>query len=133
MRKGQEDDIREAVFQHQIAGHKSEFYLLRLVDEEKQSVDPTEEFLERFKDLKVSLGKQSDGKITPPTNKLTDAASGKPALRLTVVHVKWMSDDEVNVHGSEFSNGLSASGYFYVLEKRDGKWTVTKSVLRWLS
>ncbi len=77
--KAHEDDIRETVFRHQIAdaNNKSEFHFLSLRDKDGKAIDPSPQFLKRFKDL----GRQS--KSNPTRKQLGKHLPSKMRLLLS--------------------------------------------------
>jgi len=114
-------DIAETTFRYQfennVSGQKQKApaYFISLF-----RGNPTPEFLKRFAGHKPSVHKRSKFKI------------GK-GLKFYVSSVKQVAKDKVEVYGGYYEGGLSATGNTYVLEKKNGKWTVTKKTRRWIA
>ena len=114
-------DIAESVFRYQFSHNasglqqKAQGFFLKLFRD-----DPDADFLSRFKD------------VMPPVHKGTEFKSGA-GLRFSVVKIKRLTASTVEVEGGYFEGGLSASGNRYTVEKKDGKWTVVKDRMMWIS
>lgn len=69
----------------------------------------------------------------PHVDKASRFEMGK-GLLFKVNAVKRADETRLHVEGGYFEGGLSASGCRYVVEKGDdGRWMVTKKVMRWIS
>lgn len=132
-----EDDIKEAVFRYQFehneSGCKDEAaitYLLCLgsydISDTKKikmnKEDPSDEFMQRFKDNKHRVEKASQF-----------SSSDRERLLFTIWNIRWMSDNEVEVDGEYYAGPLNAAGHIYRLQFKDNKWVVVKDTLIWIS
>lgn len=114
-------DIAETTFRYQFKDNasgqqqKAPAYFLSLFGK-----DPTPEFLKRFAGHKPPIRKGSEFEIMK-------------GIEFIVTRIKRVTKDKVEVSGGYYASGLSASGNTYVLEKKNGKWTVTKNTMHWIS
>jgi len=114
-------DIAETTFRYQFENNvsgqqqKAPAYFLSLFGK-----DPAPEFLKRFAGHKPPVRKGSEFEIFK-------------GIKFSVTLIKRVTRDKVEVSGGYYEAGLSASGNTYVLEKKNGRWTVTKKILRWIS
>lgn len=117
----QDLDIAETTFRYQFknnaSGQKEEAsaYFLSLFGK-----DPTPEFLKRFAGHK------------PPVRNGSEFGIGK-GLKFSVMGIKWVTQDKVEVSGGYYEAGLSSSENTYVLEKKNDMWTVTKNTMHEIS
>jgi hypothetical protein len=135
-RESQTDDIREAVFrwqfEHNASGQqqKAKVYFLQIGEKDKG--DPSDQFMKRFVQHKPSVRKVSQ--CAADTRKgVLDKQTGEKGLIFRIAAIEWKSDTEVAVSGGYYEAGLSASGNTYTVKKVDGKWTVTKDEMHWIS
>jgi glyoxylase-like metal-dependent hydrolase (beta-lactamase superfamily II) len=114
-------DIAEITFRYQFKDNasgqqqKAPAYFLSLFGK-----DPTPEFLKRFAGHKPPVRKGSEFEIMK-------------GLKFIVTRIKRVTRNKVEVSGGYYEAGLSSSGNTYVLEKKNGKWTVTKNTMHWIS
>lgn len=114
-------DIAEAVFRYQFTNNasgqqqKAATYFLLLF-----GGNPDADFLNRF-----------SGNL-PPVKAGADFIIGT-GLQFEVARIKRISDSVVEVEGGYYETGLSASGNTYRVEHIDGKWTVTRNQMNWIS
>jgi len=128
-RATQEDDIREAVFRHQIAARKSDAYFLSVLDEEREKpADPADQFLKRLADIAPHVCKKSDvgGWISA-----VDAKDGHEVGSIFHVgKIEWVSDILATVDGQWLdARGFSLEAHTYTVRKTKGRWKVTKDQL----
>ena len=64
---------------------------------------------------------------------MVDKETGKQGRIFRVESVEWTCDDEVQVEGGYFENGLSATGMTYQVEWEGGRWVVTDERMNWIS
>jgi len=126
----QEDDIREAVFRHQF-GHnasaikqKAKTYYLALGSLINKR-DPSSNFMQRFKGHKpsverVSLAEEGYGRI-------------RDGLIFYIEEIRWINENEVEVSGGYYEGNLSSSGNNYQVVRKNGKWSVKKDKMKWIS
>lgn len=113
-------DIAETTYRYQFKNNVSAqkqnapAYFLSLFMKEL-----TPEFLKRFAGHKPPVYKGSKFEYE--------------GLKFKVVRIKRVARDKVEVSGGYYEGNVSASGNTYVLEKKNGKWTVTKKTNDWLS
>ena len=125
------DDIREAVFRHQFHHNASgqqqsaKVYFLSI-----EVGDPDDAFIERFKDNKPPVKKDSQVKDEPG---IFDKENGFRGLIFRIDSIKQISSNEVEVKGGYYENGLSASGNTYTVRRIKDKWVVTQDKMEWIS
>ena len=98
----------------------------------EQQTDPPAAFLARF---------AHDHVPAEPGSTCSETASGGVVHRPTGAHglafridsLSWTDADHATVTGGYYEAGLSASGNVYSLERKNGKWTVTKDAMQWIS
>jgi hypothetical protein len=141
-RRQQEDDIRETIFRYQFAENgvqAAEVYFLSVpTGKEKGDIfnasrNPSDEFVERFANLKPPVKKASASRFGGPSGWVVDKQSGKRGVLFNTGSIQWISETEVEVEGSFYAGMLYARGYTYTVKKAEGKWKVTKSKQTWLS
>jgi hypothetical protein len=126
------DDIREAVFRYQFehyaAGRQRrvKVYFLSFGDDK----EPDDTFLARFKDHKPPVKKRSQSK---GGFEVTDKETGKRGLIFSAVTIKVVDANKVQVDGGSYEGVRSASGNVFTVERKDGKWLVTKDQRLWIS
>lgn len=131
-RKTAEEDIRDCVFRYQFTHNASgqqkgaKVYFLAI-----NSADPSEAFMSRFQGHQPPVKKRSLAETDGQG--VRDKATGAPGLVFNSGKITWPSDHVATVEGGYFEAGLSASGNVYTVEKRKGKWVVTKDVMQWIS
>ena len=115
-----------AVFRHQLGG-PADFYFLSL----DEKADPPQEVLSAFA-----------GHVPPvfPISLAVVSANGVMHMErdgvgrvFRVIEIAWRDADTAEVMASWFASGLSAEGYVYRVERREGKWAVTKSDIAWVA
>jgi len=115
-------NVFEALFRHQFANNSSGSqqnalaYYLQIDGE-----DPTAEFLKRFR------------KHSPPVRKGSDFRQDCGGLLFRIDSWEWTGDTAVELTGGYYEANLSASGNRYKLVKRNGKWTVERDEMEWIS
>jgi hypothetical protein len=155
------DDIREAVFRYQFEHNASSLqtraaaYYLELRTTEGAKSDPPDSFLKRFTGNSPAVHKRSAARVAmeeiakqadDPFSSLflfpqrsfqdtgvTDRLSGRPGLIFYQQSINRISNSKAEVHGGYYEGGESSSGNTYTVEKQNGKWTVTKNIMRWIS
>jgi ankyrin repeat protein len=133
------DDIREAIFRHQIGPEvpgkqqRVQVYFLSVLDHASgKYIDPSPDFMKRFAKNKPRVAKESEC-TSSPYKGVRDKVTGEEGLIFQVGFIKWIAEDEVEVEGGYYEAGLSASGNTYHLRKKNGKWVVVKDVMNWIS
>lgn len=133
----EELDIREAAYRYQFGKNASgqqqrakSFYLS--IDAGDQGRDPDDAFLARFAGNTPPVKKISECEMSADKGVL-DKKTGERGLIFSTGRIKWISDTEAEISGGYYEAGLSSSGNIYYLKKIDGKWKVTKDVMRWIS
>ena len=51
----------------------------------------------------------------------------------TVEEIRWLSADEVVVEASWYTGPLASAGYFYVLQRVEGKWSIVTRYMLYIS
>ena len=133
------DDVREATFRYQFRKNASGlqqragvFFLALHDSKNRQRVDPTAEFLHRFKDHHPRVGPVSAARISS-TDGVVDKTTGERGLIFSVGEIRWLGADRVEVKGGYFEAGESSSGNTYRLRKKGGKWEVESDTMQWIS
>jgi hypothetical protein len=57
----------------------------------------------------------------------------RKGLLFHVDEITYITEDKAEVSGTYTESGLSASGSIYVVEKKNGIWSVTKDIKQWVS
>lgn len=116
-------------FDHNASGSQRnvDFFFLML-----DRSDPPEELLERFKGnsprvLPASLAE------APAGEGVRHKGLGGSGLIFDITRIAWLDANTADVDGGYYEAGLSASGNTYRVERRDGKWVVTKNEMHWIS
>jgi hypothetical protein len=128
----EQDDIREAVFryqfEHNASGQKqnAKVYFLSLGKDK----EPGDAFIARFKDHKPPVKKLSQAQ---KTFEVIDKETGERGLIFRAVTIKVIDANKVQVDGGYYEGGLSSSGNVYTVERKEGKWIVTKDQMLWIS
>lgn len=94
--------------------------------------DLPDEFHRRISDLPVRFRKASEAYL-----------DGGQCVRQKGTHFdgymhwisikRWLSDEEVEVEVGRWSRQLYGGGRTYILEKKDGKWSIKKHVRLWMT
>lgn len=146
-----EDDIREAVLRYQMEGWTTNadagereatdktdkeiaarlnFHVFFISINEK---DPSDSFMERFKDFHRTVKKASFSKVEGWRNTVVDKSTGEAGIIFNADKVLWRGPDSVEVEGGYFCDGLCASGETFKLRRKHGKWIVTGTKMHWIS
>jgi hypothetical protein len=131
-RAAQEDGIREAIFRYEMKDHRfPEVVFLSLNNQE-----PSDAFMRRFSDLKLSVKKWSaidDPAKKPAQRWINDRETGKPGVALSVGKITWTSDHGVIVAGGYYCGSLCAGGGDFYVALKDGRWVVEKFDIKVIS
>ena len=131
-RLAEEEDIREAVFRHQLEFHardKNKIYFLGVGE---KAVDASPELMKRFANQRPAVKKASDSQYIQGKG-IIDKKTGERGLALMARTIKWISDTEVEVRGGYFRDEEAAASNTYRVRKQDGRWKVTKDKRNWIS
>ena len=126
-------NVAEAVFRHQFDHNASglrrdaDYFFIAL-----DKGDPPQALLARFANerppvLPASLAASSAG------GGIKHKDSGGRGLIFRIGSIKWPDANTAEVEGGYYEAGLSSSGNVYRVERRGGKWFVTKDEMRWIS
>jgi hypothetical protein len=133
-RSAERDDVREAafrhMFQHNASGLKDKAGVYCLAFGTR--LDPGPAFLARFAGSKPPVKGVSECESSM-TGGVADRVTRERGLIFHVDQIRWKSDTEAEIDGGYYEAGLSSSGNTYYLKKRDGRWTVVKDVMHWIS
>jgi hypothetical protein len=131
VRGGQEDDIREAIFRYEMKDHRVPDVVFLSINNQ----EPSDAFMGRFSDLKLSVKKWSA--IAPPKEPaqrwINDRETGKSGVALSVGKFTWTSDHRVVVEGSYYCGSLCAGGGDFYVTFKDGQWVVEKFDIKVIS
>lgn len=128
------DDVREAVFRHQMGenasgqGASAGVYCLQI----ENRGDPTVAFLARFKDVKAPV-RAASGCSMSPDKGVVDKLTRRRGLEFNVDSIVFKDARHCTVNGGYYEAGLSASGNVYTLELKGSKWVVVKDQMMWIS
>ena len=64
---------------------------------------------------------------------LRDSATNQAGWELSVGAITWISKSKVYVQGGMYCGGLCADGGSYRVDKKQGRWAVTKYRMDWVS
>ncbi|MCL2647983.1 MAG: hypothetical protein FWD61_13380 [Phycisphaerales bacterium] len=125
-------DLAEAVFRYQFehnasGSQKNCDYFFICIERE----DPSPELLRRFADNKPKVVPASDA--TSSGRGVSHKTLGGTGLLFTISDITWLNDNTADVDGGYYEANLSSSGNTYRVERRDGKWIVTKNTMHWIS
>lgn len=135
-RERSELDIREAVFRYQFRHNasgqqqKTGVYCLSLTYDEL--TDPPAELMKRFSAQKPPV-REASNCVSDLIRGVRDKVTGKPGIVFFAAKVDWISANVVDVWGGYYEGGLSASGNTYRVVRRNGRWTVVKDHMNWIS
>ena len=132
--------VREAQIRYQFTSNAAankdvvDTFCIAMVtaDHHSAGTDPPPALLERFNNGPRKVRKQSDCAYDEEKG-LFEKATDKPALLLRTGKITWKTGTRATISGGYFEGSLSASGNLYYLEKRNGKWVVTKDEMEWIS
>jgi hypothetical protein len=122
-------NVLEAVFRHQFEHNASgtqsdvDYYFLSLDD-----TDPPPELIARFKDHKPVVLPKSMAKASARQG-VKHKDLGGHGLIFSIDTIAWLDENTAVIGGGYYEAGLSASCNAYRVERRDGKWIVTKDDL----
>jgi len=126
-------NIAEAVFRYQFAHNESgqqssaDVYCVGYGTNIGSENDPPAEILMRLSGMTPSVEPASHC----PCDK--GRADHRSWITFRIETVKCKSETSCEVEGGYYESPLSSSGNTYYLEKRDGKWVVTRDVMHWIS
>jgi hypothetical protein len=125
-KKGQEDEIREAIIRYQIANWElfAEAYFIEI-----QSKDPSKDFLAKFADMSKPVKEKSASRIRKKDAgdfHVEDRRTRKRGVIFNQESINWKSDSEVEVEGGYSCASLCAAGGIFYLSRQNGKWSVMK-------
>jgi len=122
-RNEDEDDIREAVFRHEILnkpwgpGAPATVFFLSV-----EGCKPTDEFMSRLRgDFRVRKISQA---VQSPDVGVRHVKSRERGVVLGVGRITWISADEVTVDGGYYYHGLNSAGSVYRVCRERGSWVV---------
>ena len=128
------DDVREATFRHMFkknaSGQKQTAHVF-CIDLENDTSAPAA-FVARFRDVKIPVKPGSACNASTPLG-VVDRSNGAQGLQFRIDGITFADAEHARVEGGYYEASLSASGNTYTLEKKNGKWIVTKDVMHWIS
>ena len=133
-------DMAEAVFRYQFDHNESgqqdgaHVYCIGFAITPDDERDPSPDFVARFAGNSPPVKARSQCFINARNwNIVIDKATRKTSLIFTIRAVKCPNETSCEVEGGYSESGTSSSDNTYYLEKRDGKWVVTRDVLNEIS
>jgi hypothetical protein len=155
------DDVREAVFRYQFEHNGSSLqqraaaYYLEIETSDRKRTDASDDFMKRFAANKPPVRKRSQARVAMDEFEkerkdqeilflfqfsqdfhdfgVIDRRSGLQGLIFYQGSFKRMTETKIEISGGYYETGQSSSGNTYTVEKQNGKWTVTKKILHWVS
>lgn len=130
--------IREATFRFQIARDASTqkqtaaCYFLSIYTADGQNSDPAESFMKRFSENKPLVGKVSEC-MKSFEKGVVHKNTGVRGIILSTGPVRWTTDTEAAIYGSESEGNLGSVGETFYLNKINGEWKVVRSETQWVS
>jgi hypothetical protein len=127
---GTEDDVKEAVFRHQLRGCTTNVIHFLSVSEQEEKEDPSDDFLKRFADLGVPIKKASQAKRKMDGEYMVlcvDKETGKPGRLYRVHSVQFFAHSKALVKGMLWTGLEPAFGitnYTYIAVKQKDSWIV---------
>ncbi len=137
------DDIREAAFRYLFEHNASAqqqtvwVYFLSVTNLPDSlggawiDADPSEELIARFRNNTPRVRPCSQA--TTSLWGVFDVKSGIKGLLFRLGEIRWITKDRVEIDGGYYEAGLSASGGTYILERKNGIWSVVGGGIRWIS
>lgn len=133
----QDDDIREAVFRHLFTHNASglqdraDAYYLAVGPFE---LDPSDGFLKRFGDHKPPVRKVSECRPPADSNdRPRNVKTGRQGLIFQVTFIRRVGLREFEAKGGYYEGLLSGSGNTYRVRLVNGRWTVVRDRMDWIS
>lgn len=87
--------------------------------------------MQRFQDSKPIVKKVSQAERS--ADGVFDIETHQRGLIFSIGKIEKINQNTVKVFGGYFEAGLSASGNTYTVKRKGKKWTVTNSVMNWIS
>ena len=117
-----EDDVREAVFRHQLGqGGLGGVYFLQA----EGGSDPSPELLERFRGFRPPVRPASAARRNDATGDLVDDETGEWGALLWIDSLRWTGLSRCEVSGGNLVIDLSLGDSVFQVELCDGRWSVT--------
>lgn len=132
----EEADIREAVFRYQFQNTqtaKKKDVDVIFITLDRGAYLPTQEFMDRFSDHEPPVKLASQCFAAGKWHAIVEYYTGRGGIVFAAGPIYWVSDTKVEVTGQYNKSGMNAGGNHYVLVKRNGRWTVVESRLRWIT
>ena len=95
--------------------------------------DPSDEFLNRFRDIPRSIRKVSSSKPEKGPHVPHDLTTGIAGIIFDAGKVRWLSRDAAEVEGGYYCGGLCAAGITFQVNRDNGKWVIKNSRMDWIS
>jgi hypothetical protein len=120
-------------FQHNASGQRQTagVYCLSLGGLEA-SQNPSDELMSRFQSHEPPVKKVSQCTRSPVYG-VQDKQTEKQGLIFRIDRISWVDDTEVEVEGGYYESGLSASGDFYRVVRKLGRWRVKEDRMLWIA
>lgn len=95
--------------------------------------DPSDEFVDRFRDIPRSIRKVSSAKPEKGPHTPTDRTTGMTGIIFDAGKIHWLSKDVAELEGGYYCGGLCAAGITFEVERENGKWVIKSSRMNWIS
>lgn len=126
-RADEEQKIREAVLLEQSALRDTNLALyVAFQDSHGSRIDPSDAAISRIRAAGIPARKASESTRDQHTV-VIDKASGKPGVIYYAGVLRWLNDSKVEVIAGSTCASLGGEFTEFVMEKRGGKWTRTKT------
>jgi len=92
-------------------------------------VDPSDQLIAKLADLKLRLRKASQAREGPlkKDSQYFDRETGEPGVVISGKGLRRTARGRAEIRGKWFKGGLNGFAETYVLEKRNGRWTILET------
>lgn len=124
VRAAHEDDIREAVFRHQILQNSNASVYCLTLDYLAEGHHAAS-FMKRFEAHVPPVNLPSECALDKEKGyRVVQKDTATEGVMLQLSSIKWTKTSEVEVEGGYYRAPLSAEGYTYIVKREGSKWVV---------
>jgi hypothetical protein len=95
--------------------------------------DPSDEFINRFRNIPRSIRKLSSAKPEKGPHTPADLTTGIQGIIFDAGKIRWLSKDAAEVEGGYYCGGLCAANNTFQVRRENGDWVVKGSRMNWIS
>jgi hypothetical protein len=95
--------------------------------------DPSDEFINRFRDIPRSIRKASSVEPSKSPRTPVDKTTYLTGIIFDAENLRWLDKDSAEVEGGYYCGGLCAAGITFTLQRENGIWVVKSSHMNWIS